>query len=60
MKFLARAIAAFVDAWIVMIALGMIHHSFDSRIPALGYWTTYFLVVIVTGLVSTAIVAESL
>lgn len=36
-----------IKAWLVMLTLGMIHHDFVSEIPALGFWQTVVLIVLV-------------
>ncbi len=46
--FVLDLVSVFLRAWLVMIALGGAHHDIDARIPALGYWTTFALVFILS------------
>lgn len=37
--------------WAIMLLLGAAHHDIDSRIPALGYWQTAVITVLISLLV---------
>jgi hypothetical protein len=41
---IASTLNAFIQAWWAMLLLGAAH-SGDHRIPALGYWVTFALVI---------------
>lgn len=34
----------FTGPWLLMLALGALHHDVDARVPALGYWTVFLIV----------------
>lgn len=47
MTILVALLTSFVRAWLAMLFLGVIHHDLDARVPALGYFTTLLLTVVV-------------
>lgn len=44
-------------SWTSMLWLG-VAHSFDERVPALGYWTCFFLLWVFSNVVTVALLAE--
>lgn len=53
MKTVTFAIASLFDAWIAMLLLDAANEA-DPRVPALGYWVTFALVVALGSVVMSA------
>ena len=49
----------FAVTWTSMLWLG-VAHSFDARVPALGYWACFFLLWVFTNVVTLALVAKDM
>lgn len=45
-KFISAVLVTLVYAWIVMLALGVLHRPIPG-VPLLGYWETYLVVLAV-------------
>jgi hypothetical protein len=56
-RIFTNLILMFLAPWLGMLFLG-ITHSFDDRVPAFGYWTTFFLSIAI-GFVTTDGVTEA-
>jgi uncharacterized membrane protein YiaA len=37
------ALTALVRGWLLMLAVGVVHHDWTARIPPMGYWTAVLL-----------------
>lgn len=46
-------------SWTSMLWLG-VAHSLDSRVPALGYWTCFFLLWVFSNVVTVALLAKDM
>lgn len=56
MKFLGGCLAFLViaagvtalEAWVIMLVMGALHHEVDARIPALGWTASFWVAVALT------------
>lgn len=35
----------FASSWIVMLALGALHHEVSAKVPAVSYWLTFLVII---------------
>lgn len=45
---IAQIVAWFTQTWWVMLALGGVHHDVSEQVPALGYWQTMLVLLVLT------------
>lgn len=46
---------AFVDGWLLMLALAVLHSSAPRQVPAFGYWACVFVAFVLAGIVGGAV-----
>lgn len=43
LSLMAAPLAAFVNAWTLMVTAGALHHEWFPRLPTLGYWQAFLI-----------------
>ena len=54
-KFLCYAVVFVGQCYFTMLLLGAVHHSVNATVPALGWWDTVLVMLLISSMLGTTI-----